>query len=314
MVTKGASHSTVVDGAWQARELPFGSNSVQHGTAVFEGIRMYATPTGPALFRLDEHLERLLDSAALLGIPHAYDLTSLRGHVRDAAAASGLDNAYVRPVLHTREPRLGVNLQDFQFTLGTEIWALPPDDTPPPAVRVTVSPWCRPSRLTFPVRAKATGTYVVSALARTRASADGFDDAIQLDPNSGRVAEATIANVFLVREGRLVTPWLEDSVLAGITRDTVLTLARDLGIETAEAPVEAGELPAADEMFLTGTASGLVPVAAVESHTYAAARPVTDALSRAYREAVLGGGTSRSSWLTPVPHPDSSTSYLRGVS
>ncbi|MGX5182909.1 branched-chain amino acid aminotransferase [Streptomyces avermitilis] len=314
MVTTRASHTTVMDGLWQERELPFGSNSVQHGTAVFEGIRMYTTPAGPVLFRLDAHLERLLDSAALLGIPHAYDLAALRRHVLDAAAESGLDNAYVRPVLYTREPRLGVNLRDFHFTLGTEIWALPPDDTPSRPVRVTVSPWRRPSQLTFPVRAKATGTYVVSALARTRAAADGFDDAIQLDPNSGRVAESTIANVFLVRDGRLVTPWLEDSVLAGITRDTVLTLARDLGIETAEAPVQPGELLAADEVFLTGTASGLVSVAGLDTHTYAAGRPVTDALSRAYREAVLGDGPHRPSWLTPVSCPTPSTSRLRGVS
>ncbi|MFJ5294435.1 aminotransferase class IV [Streptomyces sp. NPDC088348] len=308
------SHTTVVDGLGQERELPFGSNSVQHGTAVFEGIRMYATPTGPVLFRLDAHLERLLDSAELLGIPHAHDLATLRRHVGDAAGESGLDYGYVRPVLHTREPRLGVNLQDFHFTLGTEIWACPPDETPPRPVGVTVSPWRRPSRLTFPVRAKATGTYVVSALARTRAAADGFDDAIQLDPNSGRVAESTIANVFLVRDGSLVTPWLKDSVLAGITRDSVLTLARDLGIETAEAPVETGELLAADEVFLTGTASGLVSVASLDTHAYAADRPVTDALSRAYREAVLGDGPHRPSWLTPVSCPTSSTSSLRGVS
>ncbi|GDY88290.1 hypothetical protein SAVCW2_74890 [Streptomyces avermitilis] len=131
MVTTRASHTTVMDGLWQERDLPFGSNSVQHGTAVFEGIRMYTTPAGPVLFRLDAHLERLLDSAALLGIPHAYDLAALRRHVRDAAAGSGLDNAYVRPVLYTREPRLGVNLRDFHFTLGTEIWALPPT-TPRP--------------------------------------------------------------------------------------------------------------------------------------------------------------------------------------
>ncbi|QNP67660.1 aminotransferase class IV [Streptomyces genisteinicus] len=299
-----------MDGLPRERELPFGSNSVQHGTAVFEGIRMYAAPAGPALFRLDAHLQRLLDSAALLGIPHAYDLDALRRHVRDAAAGSGLDSAYVRPVLYTREARLGVNLQDFRFTLGTEIWALPADDTPPRPLRVTVSPWCRPSRSSFAVRAKATGTYVVSALARTRAAADGFDDAVQLDPDSGRVAESTIANVFLVRDGRLVTPWLEDSVLAGITRDTVLTLAGDLGIETSEAPVLPGDLLAADEVFLTGTASGLVPVAGLDTRTYPAVRPVTDALGRAYRRAVLGDGPHRPSWLTPVSRPTPSTSRL----
>ncbi|MEU9353258.1 aminotransferase class IV [Streptomyces griseoloalbus] len=313
MVTTRTSVATATDSPWQGRELPFGSNSMQHGTAVFEGIRLYAADSGPRLFRLDAHLERLLASAALLGLPHDYDLASLRRLVLEAVAASGLENAYVRPVLHTREPRLGVNLSAFHFTLSTEIWDLPPD-APPAPVRVTVSPWCRPSRSTFPVRAKATGTYVVSALARTRAAADGFDDAVQLDPHSGRVAESTIANVFLVRRGRLVTPWLEDSVLAGITRDTVLTLARDLGVETAEAPVEPGELLAADEVFLTGTASGLVPVAALDTRALAPRRPVWEALSRAYRDAVLDRGPRRPSWLTPVPDPTPSTPRLRGAS
>ncbi len=302
MVTPLRSVYTAWDGARTGRAVLFGSNSMQHGTAVFEGIRCYNSVLGPAAFRLEEHLARLLESARLIGIPHDYDLDRLRGQVLRAAAVSGLADSYVRPVLFTPEPCLGVNLAAFRFTLGVEVWPVPaPADPAGAGVRVTISPWRRPASASFPTRAKATGTYVVSAVARTQAAADGFDDAIQLDPDSGRVAEATIANVFLVRDGRLLTPWLEDSLLAGITRDSVLTLARELGIEAAEGPVEVADLMAADEVFLTGTASELVPVAAVDDREFSPNRPVFHALAAAFRDAVTGRRFGHLGWLTPIP-------------
>ncbi|MFH0244297.1 aminotransferase class IV [Streptomyces sp. HK10] len=282
--------------------LAFGSNSVQHGTAVFEGIRCYDGPGGPAVFRLDDHLRRLLDSARLVGIDHPYDLVALRGEVLAAATAAGLADAYLRPVLFTPAPVLGGDLRALPFEPATEVWPAPGAEVrPAAAARLTISPWRRPSPSAFPVRAKATGTYVHSALARTQAGRAGFDDAIQLDPDSGRVAEATVANVFLVKDGQLRTPWLADSVLAGITRDTVLQLAADLGLAADEAPVTVSELLTADEVFLTGTASEIVPVQSVDGARYPA-RPVTEALIAAFRRAVAEDDTH--DWRTPVPgHP-----------
>lgn len=300
---------TAVDGLDGQGRLPFGANSVQHGTAVFEGIRSYDGVGGPGVFRLDDHLLRLLESARLVGIEHRYDLDRLRRKVLDAAARSELADAYLRPALVAPAPCLGVNLREMAFTLGVEVWPVLP---PLPAlatgtgrgVRVTVSPWRRPASSSFPVRAKATGTYIVSAVAKTQAAARGYDDAIQLDPNSGRVAEATIANVFVVRSGRLLTPWLADSVLAGITRDTVLTLARTLGIDAAEGPVEVPALLAADELFLTGTASELVPVDAVDDRRLPRDRPIFAALVAAFRAAVSGRAFEDLGWITPVsPRP-----------
>jgi branched-chain amino acid aminotransferase len=283
-------------------EVAFGGNSMQHGTAVFEGIRCYRGRKGVNAFRLDDHLRRLLASARALGVQHQFGLAELRGHVLRAAVTSGLTDQYVRPVLFCGQPRLGVDLGSLRYSLGVEVWP------PAPAfdglgLRLTISPWRRPGRLSFPVGAKATGIYVVSAVAKTHASQQGYDDALQLDPDSGLVAEATIANVFLVRDGRLVTPWTRDSLLPGITRRTVLELASKVGIEAAEEPVTTGELITANEVFLTGTAMGLVPVAAVDAHTYPPEHPVFDALNDAYKAAVTEVGPCPAGWLTPLTAP-----------
>ena len=293
-----AQHSAHTHHAHGAdRGVPFGGNSMQHGTAVFEGIRAYAGPSGAAVFRLDDHLARLRRSAELIGIPDPPGLDELREQVLTAAEPARGTDCYLRPVLYAPDPILGLDLRTLRYRLGVEVWPAGPV-TEQPAVRVTVSPWRRPPAECFPAGAKATGAYVMSAVARTRAAQAGFDDAIQLDLRTGRVVEATVSNVFLVRDGRLVTPWLRDGPLAGITRDTVLRLAEDLGIETREAPVEVADLAAADEIFLTGTAVELVPVRAVENHPLDPAGPIFRALLAEFRAVVTGGREHRARWLT----------------
>ena len=297
---------TVIDGS---AGLPFGSNSMQHGTAVFDGIRCYRTERGPALFRLDEHLNRLLASASTLGIRHRYSRAELRNRVLAAVAGSGVADGYVRPVLFTEEARLGVDLGQFEFRLGIEIWPLPAVGRRSP-ITVTVSEWRRPSPLSFPPAVKATGMYATSALARTEAARRGFDEAIQLDPHSGRVAEATIANVFVVRGGQLWTPWPAESLLAGITRDCLLVLARLLGIEAIERPVEESDVLTADELFLTGTASELVPVGRVDDVALPAARPIFDLLRDSYAACTAGRRHPDLGWLTLVPPADDSVGLM----
>jgi branched-chain amino acid aminotransferase len=296
-----ASAMTVLTDSPGTRTVPFGSNSLQHGTAVFEGIRCYRMPGGSAVFRLDDHLRRLLASASALGIAHDYSLGRLRGEILRAARRSELADAYIRPVLYTPEPRLGVGLRAFRFTLGIEIWPAEDESVGDDrGARLTVSPWPRIGRSQFPVGVKATGLYALAALASTRAVAEGFDDALLIDPDSGRVAEATIANVFLVRDGTVRTPWLQDSLLPGITRDCVLTLARQLGYEAVEGPVSRTDLVAADEVFLTGTAIGLRPVIALDQHAYPPHRPIFDALERAYNAVTRGNAPAPAGWLTSV--------------
>jgi branched-chain amino acid aminotransferase len=301
-VTLGSevSAATILASDPARRTVPFGSNSLQHGTAVFEGIRCYGTQAGSAAFRLEDHLIRLLAPARALSIPHDYTLDRLREAVPGAAAGCGLADAYVRPVLYTPEPRLGVGLEAFRFTLGIEIWPAPGEAAEvlaPEPIRLTISPWRSISRATFPVGTKATGVY---ALAKTRAVADGFDDAVLLDPESGRVTEATIANVFLVRDQTITTPWPADSLLAGLTRDSVLTLARHLRYLTVSEPVQPGDLLAADEVFCTGTAIGLVPVAALDDRRYPDKRPVFTELWSAYQAVARGGPAVGPGWLTPI--------------
>lgn len=296
MVTRLPSSHTLLDGHPGERTVPFGGNSLQHGTAVFDGIRAYATDSGPLLFRPAEHVRRLLSSADTLGIGHRWSFEDVLALVVRAAARESGDS-YVRPVLFARDPYLGVDLRALEFTLGVEVWPIPPPTVRP--ARLTVSPWRRPAPSSFPPAVKATGTYAVSAVARTHAGAAGFDDAIQLDPGSGRVAEATIANVFLVRGRRLLTPWPRESLLPGITRDTVLRLAASLGIEAHEGPVDVGDLAAADEVFLTGTASELVPVGSVDAWTYPAPGPVFTELAAAFRDAVTGR-LNGLGWCVPV--------------
>ncbi|MFH8492405.1 aminotransferase class IV [Streptomyces longisporoflavus] len=286
------------------RGLPFGSSSVQHGTAVFEGIRAYASCTGEtALFRAEDHLTRLLESARILGIRHDLDHALLLDEVVRAASEYGEPNCYVRPGLFATDPYLSIDLGRLSFTLGIEVWPMPAHtpETAPPGARLTVSPWHRPSPLSFPPRAKAVGTYVTSALAKTAAVDAGFDDALQLDPHSGRIAEATTSNVFIVRDWTLFTPWLTDSLLAGITRDTVITLAHELGLAIHEGPVDMEDLESAEEMFLTGTASELQPVASIDDRALPKEHPVFDMISAAFQAAVTGTRFTRQRWLTPVP-------------
>lgn len=301
MSTLPESARTFWDGPYAGRDIRFASSSVQHGVAVFEGVRCYATADGPAVFRLREHMTRLLRSARLLGIDHGYRLEELCAKMVAAARASGLADCYLRPVLCTPDPYLTVDLTELRFTLAIEVWPSREPGDEAPGTRLTISHWRRPSPSSFPPSAKAVGMYVTSSIAKTEAVRAGWDEAIQLDPDSGRVAEATTANVFLVRDGQLVTPWLTDSLLPGITRDSVLTLARELGIPAREEPVETAELLAADEVFITGTACELVPAIRVEDRRYQAPGPVFGELLAAFRRAVSGRRFAHLDWLTPVP-------------
>jgi branched-chain amino acid aminotransferase len=293
----------------QDRDIPFGGNSMQHGTAVFEGIRCYPTPEGPRVFRLDEHLVRLRRSAELIGIPGSPSLDEMRDEVLAAARnSSGDAGCYLRPVLYAPDPVLGLDLRMLRYRLGIEVW--PAGAVADHAgIAVTVSPWRRPPAECLPVGAKATGAYVMSAVARTHAARAGFDDAVQVDMHTGRVVEATVANIFLVHNGRMSTPWLRDGPLPGITRDTVLGLAGELGIEARECPVEVDDLRGADEIFLTGTAIELMPVRALDGRALDPAGPVFRALLARFRSTVSGGGDpARAGWRTA---PDLAASRIR---
>ncbi|MFG1610394.1 aminotransferase class IV [Actinoplanes sp. NPDC049265] len=300
MITDAHSVSTRHDGD-PAREVPFGGNSLQHGTAVFEGIRCYDGAGGPSLFRLDDHLRRLRRSADLIGIAEPPPLAELRERVL-AAVPDHLPDCYLRPVLYAPDPILGLDLRRLRFRLGIEVWPAAPVARHA-GLSLTISPWRRPPAECLPAGAKATGAYVMSAVARTAAARAGFDDAVQLDLHTGRVVEASVSNVFLVSRGVLRTPWLTDGPLAGITRDTVLALATDLGIDAREGPVTTSELHEADEIFLTGTAIELMPVRALEGRRLDPSGPIFRALLARFDDAVSGLLQAPDGWLTRAPIP-----------
>jgi branched-chain amino acid aminotransferase len=274
--------------------------TLHYGTGVFEGIRCYATAQGPAVFRLREHLERLLDSARIVGqstLP--YSLEDLRQAVHQTILANNLDACYIRPLIYFTGP-LGLDLKDWRPAVGIAVWEWGPflgAEAREKGVRVLVSSFTRHHPNVMMTKAKVVGNYANSTLAKTVAHQAGFDETVLLDPQ-GYVAECSGENLFLVRDGVIHTP-PRTTVLEGITRDSVLTLAGDLGYKVVEEPISRDQLYIADEVFLCGTAAEVVPVREIDFRPVADGKkgPVTNAIQTAYFDAVNGLGPHTAEWL-----------------
>ena len=274
-----------------------------YGTAVFEGIRGYWDPERKrlAILRLPEHLARLAGSARILrfeGIPDPDELTRI---VLEVCAANGFrEDVYIRPSFYKATEAIGVGLDDLAW--GLYVVALPFGDyLPRDGIRAVVSSWRRVSDNAIPARAKITGAYANSALARSEAAAAGAQEAIVLTED-GHVSEGSAENIFLVRGGRLITPPVTDDILEGITRAGVIELAGARGLEVVERRVDRSEIYLAEEVFLCGTGAQLVPVIAIDGRAVGAGRvgPVAEALRGAYEDAVRGADPAFAHWLTPV--------------
>lgn len=284
--------------------VPFLTPGFHYGIGVFEGIRCYGTADGPSVFRLNEHLVRLLDSARCLGfreVPwNADDLTEA---VDETILRNGYDECYIRPLiwldgggwnlnLDGGTPRLGIAVWPWKNYLGAEALEK--------GVRANVSSYTRHHPNVTATKAKISGNYVNSFLAKTESVRLGFDEAIQLDPG-GYVSECTGANLFLVRNGAIVTP-PDAPVLEGITRDTLFTLAGDLGFAVEEKPVSRDQLYIADEVFICGTAAECIALREIDFRTIGSgvAGPVTRALQSAYHDAVRGEDPRSPGWCHVV--------------
>ncbi|HZQ26111.1 MAG TPA: branched-chain amino acid transaminase [Acidimicrobiales bacterium] len=299
----GEQHPDVV---WMDGELvPFAeanvhvlSNGLLYGAGVFEGVRCHATDRGPAVFRLDDHLRRLNDSMRiyLAALPHPVEV--LAHGVIDTVRANGYSDCYVRPIVW-----MGPGLDPLAATLHTAIACWPWEnyhagaDTAG-AIRVKVSSFSRVDANAMPTAAKATGQYLNTFLAKVDALLAGYDEAVLLN-SGGMVADGTAENVFAVRDGVITTPPTVDGALGGITRDTVIVLARALGYEVREASLRRSDLYVADEVFLTGTAAGVAPVRDVDGRPPAAGAPgpATQALRRLYADVVGGRVSDWAHWL-----------------
>ena len=277
------------------------THALHYATAVFEGIRCHDTGNGAAIFRLHEHVDRLLASAKIymMGIQYGFD--DICNAIIETVRANGMKDCYIRPIAYYSYGKMGVNPLPNRVDLSIAVWRWDEYLSSNEGIRCMVSSWRRIDPRTMPVRAKATSNYANSALARIEALKNGFDEAIMLNIN-GMVAEASAENIFIVEDGILCTPTLTDGALAGITRDTVLQIARHEGIKYEVRSVSRDELYTADEVFLTGTASGIKPVISIDNRVVGDGNVgvVTKRLQSIYRDIVLGKDARFSKWLTYI--------------
>ncbi|MFD7712697.1 branched-chain amino acid transaminase, partial [Streptomyces sp. NPDC059786] len=269
------------------------SPTVQYGWGVYEGIRCYATPRhGRAVFRLADHLRRLENSARIYAIPLPCPVDVLEAAVKDTIRENELESCYIRPVVYMEPGEMGVDPTAYRPRCFIAAWpwdAVYGEGVLETGIGVTISSWTRPHASAAPSAAKACGNYLNSCAARGDAVRAGFHEAILLNP-AGTVADACVANVFCVTDGRVTTPPTADGPLPGITRASVLTLAAEAGHQVAERSLTRGCLSTADEVFLTSTAGEVVPVTSVDHRPVGAGRPgpVTLDLAARFAAAVRG--------------------------
>lgn len=283
--------------------VPFLTAGLHYGMGVFEGIRCYDTASGPAVFRLQEHLDRLLTSARILGFGDLpYDVDALTRAVHETIVANDLRACYVRPLIYLADGGMNLSVDTGRPRVGIAAWAWRDyhGDGAGRGIRVNVASYARHHPNAMPTQAKVAGNYVNSFMAKTESVRLGFDDAVMLD-TEGFVAECTAENIFVVRNGRIYTPPLE-AVLPGITRDTVIALAADLGFEVIEERIVRDRLYSADEIFICGTAAEVVAVREVDFRPIGAGStgPVASAIQHGFRRVVGGEHALSVRWLSPI--------------
>jgi branched-chain amino acid aminotransferase len=288
--------------------VPFVSAAVQYGFSVFEGIRCYATDKGPAVFRMDEHVERLMDSALIVGFRDLpVDADKVRIAINQTVAANEFSACYIRPSIYldggmsltveAGTPHFIVAVWEWKNFLGAEAKER--------GIRANIASFTRHHPNIMMTKAKVAGNYVSSILAKTESQRAGFDEAIMLGPD-GYVAECTGENLFLVRNGRIYTT-PKAGILEGITRDTLIALAGDLGYTVTEEPISRDQLYIADEVFVCGTAAELIALREIDFRTIGAGKtgPTTKALQTEFDKLITGKHARSAGWLSPVPAMDS---------
>lgn len=288
---------------WRDARVHVLTHSLHYGLAVFEGIRAYPTATGPAIFRLDDHLQRLLESAHILGMAHDFDRRSLADACREVIRRNALDACYLRPLLFLGAEKIGIDPLGTQVHAMVAAWpwrAYLGEQASVAGIRVRISSFTRHHVNAQMCRAKSVSTYSNSILATREAKADGYDEALLLD-TEGFVAEGAGENVFAVKNGVLLEP-ASGSALDGITRRGVLEIATELGVPVVSRRLTRDELYCADEVFLTGTAAEIVPVVEVDRRRVGGGErgPLTAEIQRRYFDCVHGRDAAHSAWLTPV--------------
>jgi len=276
-----------------------------YGSAMFEGARIYKTRRGPAAFRLDDHIKRLYDSCRVYRMEIPYTREEFQAAIFETVRANGFEDCYIRPVVYRGMGALGVNPFKSAIDVLIAVWRWGQylgEDAVENGVDVCVSSWSRMAPNTFPAMAKATGNYLNSQLIKMEAITNGYTEGIALD-NAGRISEGSGENIFLVYGGKILTPPLSGTILPGITRDSVIALARDAGFTVAEQQIAREMLYVADEVFFTGTAAEITPIRSVDRIPVGSGRrgPVTHRLQKDFFALLKGEAEDRYGWLTPVP-------------
>jgi branched-chain amino acid aminotransferase len=287
---------------WDDARIHVGAHALHYGSGVFEGIRCYDTPKGPAVFRLRDHMQRLHNSARLLHMQLPYSLDELVEGTNELLGANGLPEAYIRPIAFYGFGELGVAARDNPVETVVMSWpwgAYLGEEALRTGIRAKISSWQRISANIIPHVAKATGVYINSMLAVTEANNAGYDEAILLTPE-GTVADGSGENIFVVRDGAIATPDLGTGILPGITRDSIIQIAQDLGYTVEEKPLIRSDLYLADEVFMCGTAAEVTPLRSVDDHELGVG-PVTLELQKAYLDTVRGSSERWAQWLDHVP-------------
>lgn len=306
--SSGRTHKIWRDGElvnWEDATIHVMSHVVHYGSSVFEGIRCYDTPNGGAVFRLREHMRRLLDSARIYRMPLRYTVDELMQATVDTVAANDLRECYLRPLVVRTGQQMGfypVGVPVECFIIAYKWPTYLGAEALEKGVDVCVSSWRRAAPDTFPTLAKAGGNYLNSQLSKLEAKQNHYSEGIMLD-SLGFVAEGSGENLFLVRDGVFYTAGVSNGILQGITRDTVMTIARDLGYEVREQQIPREMLYIADELFFTGTAAELTPIRSVDQVEIGTGKPgeITRKIQSEFLGMAKGRLPDRFDWLTPVP-------------
>jgi len=289
---------------WEEATIHVLSHVVSYGSSVFEGIRCYSTPSGPAVFRLPEHIRRMLDSAKIYRMDLKYSAEELSEAMLELVRVNQMDACYIRPIALRSYGEMGVNGMKNPVDVYVACWSWGQylgDEALAQGVDVCISSWNRLAPNTLPALAKAGANYMNSQLMKMEALINGYSEAIALD-KAGSVSEGSGENIFVVRDGKIHTPPLGASVLPGITRDTVLSLAGRLGIPVVEMIIPRELLYIADEVFFSGTAAEITPIRSIDRITVGNGRrgPVAEALQKEFFGVINGTRPDPAGWLSPV--------------
>jgi branched-chain amino acid aminotransferase len=289
---------------WKDATIHIGSHVIHYGSGVFEGARCYDTPNGSACFRLDAHMRRLEHSAKIYRMSYPLDLAGWTSAVLETIRANNMKACYIRPILYRGYNELGVNPNNCPVDAAILLWewgAYLGKEAVEQGVDVAISSWSRMAPNTLPAMAKSCANYANSGLIKMQALADGYSEGIALDVN-GTISEGSGQNLFIVRDGAIFTPPLGSSILGGITRDSVITLARELGYAVTESILPRESLYIADEAFFVGTAVEVTPIRTVDKITIGNGRrgPITEVIQKRFFDIISGAAPDIHGWLTYV--------------